>query len=141
MLGNGEVFVGWGGSEPYFTEFNPGGTITLDAHFKPTGDDTYRAYRFQWNGQPNPSEFPPDVAATRSGGKTEVYASWNGATQVKKWIVKAGPTNPPTPVGTFDRTGFETHMTLNGTYKYVQVQAIDGATAPLGSSKVVQPSG
>jgi hypothetical protein len=141
-LPGGNVFVGWGGNEPFFTEFNPSGNVVLDAHFNPRGDDTYRAYRFHWHGQPTASEDPPDIAASRSGGTTHVWASWNGATKVARWQVLTGPSSSMAiaPVGTFDKNGFETHMTPDNTQAWVAVQALDGNGTPIGTSKAIQPS-
>src|ERR1051326_3692993 len=44
LLGNGNVFVGWGGS-PYITEFAHDGAVAFDARL-PQGGESYRAFRF-----------------------------------------------------------------------------------------------
>ena len=87
LLPNGNWLVGWGGASPYSTEFDPTGKVVWEGQFQPVGDDSYRAYRLPWHGQP---AAPPDIAATRTSKKTIVYASWNGATDVARWQVLAG---------------------------------------------------
>jgi hypothetical protein len=137
VLGNGDVFVGWGGGVPYFAEYTPKGSAVFDAHFKPKSDETYRAYRFPWRGRP---EHAPDVAAKAHNGKTDVYASWNGATDVARWQVLAGGSKTSlAPVATVGRDGFETHATINGEPAFVQVRALDSSGAPLGTSHPVKP--
>ena len=140
VMTNGDVFVGWGGSEPYFSQFTPGGRMIWDAHFDPRGDDTYRAYRFPWHGQPTGR---PKAAAVRNGTGTKVYASWNGATKVLKWRVLTGPsaTAATVPGPTFARTGFESGVTIGGAPAFVRVQALGASDQVLGTSNAVSPSG
>ena len=97
LMSNGDSFVGWG-AQPYFTEYGPSGQTLFDAHL-PTPGESYRAYRFQWSGTPSS---PPSIAADKaSGGSVDVYASWNGATEVSSWRVLAGTErNHLEPVGT-----------------------------------------
>jgi hypothetical protein len=137
QLPNGNFMVGWGGDTPYFDEYKPGGGVALDANFVPTSVDTYRAFRFPWTGHPKTT---PDIAATTSGGNTQVYASWNGATEVAKWEILAGSApGSLSKVATVSRTGFETHATISSA-AYVAVQALDSADQPLGSqSSAIQP--
>ena len=81
---NGNTFVGWG-SEPYFSEYGPSGKLLLEGSF-PGSDLSYRSTLEQWVGEPLSS---PVGAARQTGGKTTVYASWNGATEVVSWRVLA----------------------------------------------------
>src|SRR5829696_4887683 len=66
VLPNGNVFVGWG-SEPFFSEFGYDGKLLFDASF-PSQVESYRAFRFPWNGQPQ--DMPALVA--ESGSEDEV---------------------------------------------------------------------
>jgi hypothetical protein len=133
-LPNGNSFIGWG-AQPYFSEFNFRGQLLFDARF--VGANTsYRAYRFPWVGTP---QTLPAVAASTSGGRTTVYVSWNGATQVANWRVLAAAT--PTTVasaGVARRSGFETAIRVPAA-KYVAVQALDGRGNILAQSPTVQP--
>ena len=126
----GNIFVGWG-SQGYFTQFTPDGKTVFDARIA-RGQDTYRAYRFPWVGTPAAQ---PSVAST-SGGQN-VYASWNGATQVARWQVLAGATAESlAPASSAPRTGFETRIRTDGA-AFVAVQALDAAGAVLGTSKAI----
>ena len=84
-LPNGNVFVGWG-SEPYFSEYSRSGKLLFEGEL-PGPNLTYRATVEQWVGEPLS---PARGAARRADGRTTVYASWNGATQVASWRVLAG---------------------------------------------------
>lgn len=135
-MAGGGVFVGWG-SEPYFSEFNAGGQMLYDAHWHGSYQ-TYRAYRFPWTGTP---AAPPAIAASApsSNGPVNVYASWNGATEVASWRVLAGPSPAQlTPVASAAKSGFETTIATPGPAAYVAVQALSGAGAVLGTSPAIK---
>ena len=137
VLPSGNVFIGWGGGNPNLTELTEDGQLAMESHIDPPNDDTYRAYRLPWRAVP---AAPPDVIASTSQTGTDVYASWNGATEVARWQVLAGddPANLE-PAGKFDRTDFETRIRLPGAPKYVAVRALDAAGGVLGTSQTVQP--
>ncbi|HEV2998148.1 MAG TPA: hypothetical protein VGX16_03510, partial [Solirubrobacteraceae bacterium] len=124
-------------SEPYFSEFSPGGQLLFDAHM-PAGDQSYRAYRSPWTGTPRE---PPAIALvpTRPGGPLNVYASWNGATLLARWRLLGGPSpRRLAPLATAPRTGFETRLETPGAEGYVAVQALSGSGAVLGTSHVIR---
>jgi hypothetical protein len=50
LLGDGDMFVGWG-ALPYVSEFSPKGQLIFNAEL-PAGVNTYRAYRLPWNPAP-----------------------------------------------------------------------------------------
>jgi hypothetical protein len=130
-LPNGNYFVGWG-HESRFTEFGPRGTILFDGRFGRGRVDSYRAYRLPWVGHPVE---PPAVAVA---GRT-VYASWNGATQVKRWQLLTGATKTALrPVGTFSKTGFETRMPMPVRTGWVAVRVLDARGRPLRRSAAVR---
>jgi EmrB/QacA subfamily drug resistance transporter len=129
-LSNGNVFVGWG-SDPYFTEFTKNGTPLLDAVL-PGSDLSYRAYVDPWVGQPSS---PPAAAARRAGSATDVYASWNGATQVTSWRVLAAAGGKLRRVAQAAKGGFETKIRLAGSYASFEVQALNAAGKVIGTSK------
>lgn len=70
---------------------------------------TYRVYRYPWVGQPSTK---PNVVACPSSksGKTAVYVSWNGATDVQSWKVFSGSQVKQTAI----RNGFETTILVDG---------------------------
>jgi len=133
-LQNSNVFVGWG-SEPYFSEFNPGGQLLYDAHWHGSYQ-SYRAYRSPWTGTP---AAPPAIAASASA-PVNVYASWNGATEVTGWRVLAGASpSVLAPVAGAAKSGFETTIATPGPESYVAVQALDASGAVLGTSRTIKP--
>ncbi len=136
LLPNHDVVVGWG-ADPEFSEYSPSGRQILEGSFA-VGVNSYRAYRFDWTGDPGTR---PSVAASGSSGAVTVYASWNGATRVARWLVRAG-TDPHTlaVVASAGRTGFETTIGLSGHPSYVAVEALDSAGTVLGSSATVAVS-
>jgi hypothetical protein len=121
ILPNGNVFVGWG-TEPEFSEYTPSGKQIFNASFA-LGTSSYRAYRFHWTGHP---VTPPDLAAAAaSNGGTNVWASWNGATNVAYWRVLGGPSpGMLRTLTTVPHRSFETQITLGTRPVYVEVQAL-----------------
>ena len=136
VLPNGNVFVGWG-SEPFFSEFGYDGKLLFDASF-PSQVESYRAFRFPWNGQPQ--DMPALVAESGSEDEVTLYVSWNGATEVATWRVLAGG-GPERlePAGSAPRKGFETAVTLRTDKSYFAVEARDGSGRILGTSEAVEP--
>jgi EmrB/QacA subfamily drug resistance transporter len=128
-LAGGGVFVGWG-SVPFFSAYAPGGRLVLDARL-PGPDLSYRAYLDHWVGQPAQ---PPAGAVRTQGGRTTVYASWNGATEVASWRVLADRGGTFTPVATAGRTGFETAIAVPGGGTRFEVAALDASGRELGRS-------
>ncbi len=131
-LPNQNVLVGWG-AQPQFSEYTPSGRQIFNASFA-FGVWSYRAYRFHWVGRPRT---PPSLAAVPSSdGHVKLYASWNGATQVRAWRVLGG--SSPTdlrPMGlTAPRSNFETALRSSSQPPYFAVQAVDGQGGTLGTS-------
>ncbi|MEV0720824.1 arylsulfotransferase family protein [Asanoa sp. NPDC050611] len=123
--------VGWG-QQPRFTEYAADGTLVA-AGALPADNGSYRAYKFEWSGTPTDH---PAVTAVREGRVT-VHASWNGATAVTRWRVRAGAQpDKLTLATTADRTGFETAVPINGSPTFVAVDALDRTGAVLGTSPV-----
>jgi hypothetical protein len=135
-LSNGNFMVGWGGDTPFFDEYTSSGKVALDGYIDPKTDDTYRVWRFPWTGaHPKP---PPDIAAQNIGGKTTVYASWNGATDVVKWEVVDGSGQH---IKTLAKHKFETTIHLPTQQTQVAVKALGTGDAVLGTSKTITPTG
>jgi hypothetical protein len=132
ILADGDVFVGWG-PQPDFSEYSPSGRQVFNGAFA-WGTDSYRGFRFRWRAQPAAS--PALALAPTSNGGLTLYASWNGATQVRRWQVLAGPApGQLTPDGSpARRTGFETTIQLSDRPAYVAVQALSASGQVLASS-------
>jgi arylsulfotransferase ASST len=134
-LADGNLLLGWG-AEPWVSEFNSSGQLVFDARM-PNADESYRAYRFEWNG--NPTGGPTIAASASGGGPVTVYASWNGATAVASWRVLAGPsTHALAAVASAPRSGFETAIATPGAEAYVQVQALGASGVVLGTSSAIK---
>jgi hypothetical protein len=136
-LPGGNILVGWG-SQRSFTEFDPAGRVLWDARTA-TGFESYRAYRMPWVGRPFTR--PRAAAADEPGAGTDVYASWNGATEVASWEILAGSSaSTLVPVGSGPRTGFETRVTVPGVPAFVAARAKDAAGSVIGTSPAARVS-
>jgi hypothetical protein len=134
-LSNGDVFIGWG-QQPYFSEDNASGEQIFDGHFaEPTF--TYRAYRFVWSGQPPVSQLGAALS-TAGNGVVDVYASWNGATDVVSWRVLGGQTpTAQAPLGSQAKRHFEIEIALHSQLPYYVLQALGTSGNVLGTSRVL----
>jgi hypothetical protein len=126
-LDGGGVFVGWGGLQPFFTEFSADGRTLFDARFVRDDVESYRAYRGRWRAS---GEGRPSVIARRRGQRTMLWVSWNGATEVASWRVHPDRG----PALTVPRRHFETAIALERRAAAVVVEALDATGAVLGSS-------
>ena len=128
---NGNVFVGWGGAAPVFSEFSKGGRLLLEGRLT-AGKGNYRAVRARWAGQPSR---PPAIAVRRGKGeRVYVYASWNGATGVARWQVRGDGRG----IASGARDGFETRITVRTRASRLAVRALDSKGAVLGTSRAVR---
>jgi hypothetical protein len=134
QLSDGD-FVGWG-QQPYFTQFDTHGNTVFDGHMN-SFTASYRVYRFAWSATPWTQ---PAIVASTSKGRSYVFVSWNGATNVTGWRVYAG--SSPTAlryVMSVSKRNFEAKASIPAA-KYVQVQAVDSHHDPIRSSSVVRAS-
>jgi hypothetical protein len=138
LLPNGDYFVNWGFGGA-ITEFAPNGDVVFDAKLPPEVE-SYRGFRFAgWHGRPLTK---PAVAVAKDKGRLKVFASWNGATDVARWIALAGPSAKKLKkAGQSQREGFETTINAKGSGPYVAARALDAHGHVLGTSKVVKPGG
>jgi hypothetical protein len=130
-LANGNVVVGWG-ALPFVSEYARSGKLLLDGVL-PAPDLSYRARLGRWVGLPSQ---PPALAVRTSGGRTTVYASWNGATQLAAWQVLAGPSATHLAVvASALRAGFETAVPVTGQHAVYVVEALDADGKVIGRSR------
>ncbi|MFJ8895338.1 arylsulfotransferase family protein [Leifsonia sp. NPDC102414] len=129
VLQNGNVLVGWG-TDPAVTEFTAAGDAVYEATL---GAISYRASRHAWVAHPTTA---PSVAVRSEGDGMRVFASWNGATEVRSWRVLASTSGEPAPVGTVKRSGFETSLLVKQA-QHVAVQALDANGEVLAASKTI----
>jgi hypothetical protein len=135
VLPNGNVFVGWGRALA-ISEFSKDGELLFDLRVSPE-HRSYRVFRFPWSG--SPSDQPAAVAERTSENELELYASWNGATEVAAWEVLAGPhPGQLESLGSIARDGFETAMLVQTSEPYIAVQAKHRLGRVLGTSQPVE---
>src|ERR1700722_1703745 len=130
LLPNGNVLVGFG-TEPYFTEYSADGKVLLDARL-PSGGENYRALRFPWTGRPADR---PRLALHSS----DLYVSWNGATEVASWQLHTGrsPDNLAVTMR-FPRSGFETTLPVPAGARFAAATALDATGKPLAASATIR---
>jgi hypothetical protein len=135
LLPDGGWFVGWG-NVPEVTEFSPAGEVRYDASFV-DGGFSYRAFRKSWKASPTAR---PNIAASgNTDGSTDLYASWNGATEVSHWRFLGGAArNALRPLGTVPRAGFETSLHLAKVPIYVAAAALRADGHTLGTSRTIR---
>ena len=134
LLRDGGAFVGWG-SQSYFSQYAPDGSLILDGQL-PVGVRSYRAHLADWVGRP--ADGPRIVAQANPAGGFAVHASWNGATEVARWRVLAGPNGSSlSAVGSQPWTGFETAIEVNSEGPAFCAVALDARGRELGRSPVV----
>jgi hypothetical protein len=120
-LGDGGIFMGWGESS-YFTQYSANGKVLLDGHLS-EHTESYRAFREDWAGRPT-AELP--ALAVEDGGSTAtLYASYNGCTDLARWVVLGGRAHDRlTPIGYAESRGFETAITIRNPPAYLAAQAV-----------------
>ena len=112
-LPNGDTFVGWG-QAARVSEFDRQGKLLFDAPLT-AGNNTYRAYRAEWAGQP---DTPPTATA---------------------WRIFAGPTATSlSPIRTVPWNGLDTTVRIAGLPQEVKVVALDARGAIIGTSQPVR---
>ncbi|HEX5146424.1 MAG TPA: arylsulfotransferase family protein [Conexibacter sp.] len=138
-LPDGHVFISWG-AQRHVSEFSRGGRLLFDL-LLPPGSDSYQAYRDPWRGMPLDR---PALAARRPAGSARltVWASWNGATALRRWQLLAGdapdalaPLGPPVARG-----DFETALRARSGARWVAVRALGAGGRVLSESRAVQPA-
>ena len=136
-LGNGNILLGWG-NDAFWTEYTEDGTVAFYGTIGWRNVMNYRVHKFDnWVGLPLTK--PALWTYSKTGSDEMVfYVSWNGATEVKKWVfhTSESKSGPWSKVGTVDKDGFETLYRQSKTPKYSYVDALDKKGKLLGSSEV-----
>ncbi|KAJ5469223.1 hypothetical protein N7539_008841 [Penicillium diatomitis] len=145
ILSNDNHFLGYG-IQPVMKEFGPqdpqGRDVRWSARYNfENGAASYRTYKTNWRASPSTK---PSLQIKKVGsgsnvssgldgiecGSSEIrgYISWNGATEVKHFVVYTGSDeNSMTAVGITRKQGFETEFAIPEGYghKFVQVGAVE----------------
>lgn len=135
VLDDGRVLIGWG-SQPFTSEFDADGEWITDWR-TPEAVQSYRAYLDDWVGRPD--ERPALAVRPNSARGVLVYASWNGATEVKRWRVLAGQrASDLSEVVTVPRGGFETAISCDAKGPFFAVAGLDRDGNELGRSEPIR---
>jgi hypothetical protein len=135
LLRDGSAIVGWG-SQPYTSLYDRDGKLVRDARF-PVNDQSYRAFAADWVGQPGGT--PAVSVGPNSARGVVLYASWNGATEVRRWQVLAGRSAASLePVVTVPRTGFETVIVVDSEGPWFSAVALGEHGVTLGRADAVR---
>jgi hypothetical protein len=130
LLRDGGVVVGWGALRN-ITEFDRDGDVRFDARL-PAGGMNYRAFRLPWRGRP---QVPPRLVSHTASGRRALYVSWNGATDVVRWRLEAGPRpGALEPVLMKRKQGFETALPVPAGGGFCVAVALDARGRVLGRS-------
>ncbi|KAL7621598.1 hypothetical protein AAE478_008923 [Parahypoxylon ruwenzoriense] len=142
-LSNGNILLGYGNSAA-FTEFASNGDVLCDTHFGPESRfgtaevQSYRVYKYEWHGWPIS---PPSTAIRRNSARNwNFYVSWNGATEVSKWILQGSQNISAANEGwkelnRMKKTGFETAFDLRRSYpRFLRAVAVHAKGHMLGAS-------
>ncbi|KAL2444561.1 hypothetical protein ABEF95_017058 [Exophiala dermatitidis] len=150
-LPSGNVLVGYGMNAQY-AEFSHDGKLVCEVHFAPSEGfgtasvQSYRVMKFAWVGYPNTR---PDIDQTDG----MLYVSWNGATEVRYWLVEETDTETDDQnddgeeeedarsfreVRRVEKEGFETIVSTAGVKKaFVRAVALDKQGNVLGKTRLV----
>lgn len=101
-LPNGHIVLGYGFNAA-MAEFSETGELLCSLLFQPssrfdTGDvQSYRNLRFNWTGFPRDTKprlvSEVDGSSSSSSGDVKLYMSWNGATEVSRWLLEGFENN------------------------------------------------
>ncbi|KAE8356255.1 ASST-domain-containing protein [Aspergillus coremiiformis] len=140
ILPNKHRFLGWG-SNPSISEHTEDGTAIFFATLNNPKTMNYRAFRFNWTGQPSDKPALRTYAAS-PGSATTLWVSWNGATTVDHWNLYG--TNSSSDVFTLlsraDNQGFQSTYTSPNYHPRTYAEAISRNGTSLGNSSVVNAS-
>lgn len=137
VLPSNHSIMGYG-SVPTLKEFDQDGDVVLTVKWgEPEKVQSYRAYKAPWVGKPSTK---PDVYACKASNGTEVYMSWNGATEVHTWDVFGGAFNGTlSKVASVEKSGFESKAVVGQKLGFVRVEA-SGEEIETGVSQVAAVS-
>jgi hypothetical protein len=136
-LPDGHVIVGWGTSA-HVSEFTADGELVSDARLPSTYYSSYRGFRLPWRAL---APGVPTLGSRRNPrtGRSTVYVSWNGATDVSHWRVDAGARpSDLRPRGLARREGFETAIPLGTAEGYVSIMALSASGRELAASAALK---
>ena len=136
---DGGRFIDWGGQRT-ISQYTQDNELVYHAELADAAMPTlsYRAHKGPWVGRPatKPDIFSYSWTCTWA---TAMYASWNGATEVKSWRFFGGATSqgPFKLAAIADKDGFETRAVCSFFASYAYVEALQADGSMLGRSDIV----
>jgi hypothetical protein len=139
-LPNGNFVLGWG-NDAYWSEHLDDGTTVFYCTIGLENVMNYRAYKFDnWVGLPltKPALWTYSRTGHGEGERMMLYASWNGATEVRQWVfyTSENKDGPWLKAASTPKNGFETTLRLDHFSMYVYADALDKDGNMLGTSEV-----
>ncbi|KAE8320792.1 ASST-domain-containing protein [Aspergillus sergii] len=137
ILANQNTFIGWG-SNPSMSEHTEDGTPVFFATLEDPRTMNYRAFKFNWTGEPSDKPSLRTYAAA-PGSATTFWVSWNGATSVDYWNFYGTTSTSEefTLLSKADRQGFQTTYTSTNYHPRAYAEAVSSDGSSLGNSSVV----
>ncbi|KAH7120270.1 ASST-domain-containing protein, partial [Dactylonectria estremocensis] len=145
---SGNTLIAWG-QNSLITEYAPDGEVVMDVQRNRVENGLiviqpsyiYRVWKGDWEGKPL---WGPNISANAdpTNGDTTIYVSWNGATEVKKWVLllsdsQSDLTGADRVASESPRMGFETGFNLPRNAAFARIAAVDKNDAVIGSTPVV----
>ncbi|CAK1361953.1 hypothetical protein CB0940_02728 [Cercospora beticola] len=138
MLRDGNVFIGWS-KQAVHSEHTSDGKLIMDAQLIPEWLGSYRNYKFPMVGRPH--ERIAVVARTTEDG-TNVWVSWNGATEVTQWNCykneRVASQEVRTLIASANKTSFETQLLIGEAVANITLEAVARNGTVLGNSAFVR---
>ncbi|TGO88518.1 hypothetical protein BPOR_0158g00180 [Botrytis porri] len=127
VLENGNVMVGYGYNAAW-AEYTSEGEVLCD---------TFKVLKHAWVGRP---DSVPDVKVVQNN----VYVSWNGATEVRGWVLEGAKTDRGEGgeegfqmVAEVQKSGFETKILFQRkAWCWVRVAGVDGEGVKMETSEI-----
>ncbi|KAF4119588.1 Arylsulfotransferase (ASST) [Geosmithia morbida] len=147
---SGNVVVAWG-QNPMYTEYTADGELVMDIQRGPVKASehgifdviAYRIWKGNWVGKPSWGPNISYVGDGDGGGDHRFYVSWNGATEVARWVLLMSDDakeldGPGNVYAQSPRNGFETEFRVDKVLRYGRIAALDSEGRIIGSTPAVQ---
>ncbi|KAI1495789.1 Arylsulfotransferase-domain-containing protein [Biscogniauxia marginata] len=142
----GNTLIAWG-QNPMYTEYTADGELVMDIQRGQVSEldhgimpvIAYRAWKSDWVGKPL---WPPSIAAYTDDYGTNVYVSWNGATEVQRYVLLMSNdmhnlNGKDSIVAGLERTGFETGFRVPNNSTFARIAAVDKEGVIIGFTTAV----
>ncbi|PPJ61342.1 hypothetical protein CBER1_09593 [Cercospora berteroae] len=140
MLRDGNVFIGWS-KQAVHSEHTSEGKLIMEAQLIPEWLGSYRNYKFALVGRPH-ERIAVVARTTDDGSATDVWVSWNGATEVTQWNCyknkRVASPDIRTLVASANKTSFETQLLVGEAVANITLEAVASNGTVLGSSGLVR---